>query len=555
MRRTIRGFRRDRRGNIAVSGALMMLVMCGFAAFGIDIGSIFLDQRRTQSAADLAAIVAASNINNAVNAATAAVVDNNYPANSLVAVEYGTYAANAALSPQQRFTAAAGPGPGTNAVRVTLQTQTPLYFGKVLVGGNSVNVRATATAATTGMASFAIGSQLLSLNAGLLNQILGSLLGTTLSLSVMDYQALLNAQIDAFQYMSALATQVNVTGVTYNQLLAGQMKLPDLVAALLATQRAANGNNSATLALSSINQAVVGLTSKFTAQALMNPGPYGGLVAGQAPQVAVPVSVLDILTAMAVISNGTNQIATGLNLSLPGIASATLLATVGEQPVGSSWFTVGTVGASVHTAQTRVFLQVQLLGSGSVAAVNLPVYVEVAPGTATLNALQCGYPDINTSTVTLGVSPGIIDAWIGGVTSADMTNFTTKPNPPPATLVNLGLVQVAGLAHATMSNSSPTSVNFSYADIQAMTRKTVNTTSFLSSLTASLLGDLNLNVQIIGLGLPIPGLTALVASIIGGVTAPVDQLLASVLQTLGVSLGQSSVWVTGIRCDGAVLVN
>jgi uncharacterized membrane protein len=46
-----------------------------------------------------------------------------------------------------------------------------------------------------------------------------------------------------------------------------------------------------------------------------------------------------------------------------------------------------------------------------------------------------------------------------------------------------------------------------------------------------------------------------VAGILAGVTSPVDQLLASVLQTLGVGIGQADVWVTGVRCDGAVLVN
>jgi uncharacterized membrane protein len=35
----------------------------------------------------------------------------------------------------------------------------------------------------------------------------------------------------------------------------------------------------------------------------------------------------------------------------------------------------------------------------------------------------------------------------------------------------------------------------------------------------------------------------------------VDQLLASVLATLGVGIGQADVWVSGVRCDGAVLVN
>jgi uncharacterized membrane protein len=98
-------------------------------------------------------------------------------------------------------------------------------------------------------------------------------------------------------------------------------------------------------------------------------------------------------------------------------------------------------------------------------------------------------------------------------------------------------------------------VTFSYPDIQAQVKKTVNITSFTSSLTASLLGDLQLAVQLGPLGLPVPGLAPLVLSIIGGATHSVDALLANVLQTLGVGLGQADVWVTGVRCDGAVLVN
>jgi uncharacterized membrane protein len=179
-----------------------------------------------------------------------------------------------------------------------------------------------------------------------------------------------------------------------------------------------------------------------------------------------------------------------------------------------------------------------LIGSGSVSVVNLPVYVEIAAGTATLNAVSCGYPSMSTSKVTLGVSPGLVDAWVGDVTPGMMTNFSTKPNPPAVNIVNLGAIQVTGRAHATMANASPTNVTFSYADIQAQTRKTVNTTSFTSSLTTSLLGDLQLGVQLGPLGLPIPGIGALVASIISGATGSIDTLLNSVLQTLGVGLGR-----------------
>ncbi len=65
-----------------------------------------------------------------------------------------------------------------------------------------------------------------------------------------------------------------------------------------------------------------------------------------------------------------------------------------------------------------------------------------------------------------------------------------------------------------MGNTTPVSVNFSYSDITSQTKKTVNTTNFTSSLTGSLLGDLNISV--LGLGLAIPGLGGLVTSIISG---------------------------------------
>ena len=59
------------------------------------------------------------------------------------------------------------------------------------------------------------------------------------------------------------------------------------------------------------------------------------------------------------------------------------------------------------------------------------------------------------------------------------------------------------------------------------------------------------------LGLPIPGLGGTVKGIIGGATGSIDQVLASVLATLGIGIGigQADVWVSGVRCDGAVLVN
>jgi uncharacterized membrane protein len=549
----LRRFRADQRGNFAITGAVLMSLVVGCAALGVDLGSIFLDRRKTQSATDLAAIVAASNLGNATNAASATVVQNNYPASALVSVELGTYTPNPAIAPPARFVT---PAVGTaNAARVTLNTQTPLYFARYITGASQYTINTSATATSTALASFSIGSSLLSVNGGLVNAMLGGMLGTSLSLSVMDYQSLASARIDAFDFMSALATRVNLTGATYNTILTGNLKVSDMIAAALSAQQADNGASSATTALSSISQAVTGLSSTITPASLIDLGPYDDMTVGQTPKTSFSVSALDLLSAIAEVANGTHQIATSVNLGLPGIASVSLIATIGERPVGTSWLEVGSAGASVHTAQTRILLQVQLLGSGPVAAVNLPIYVEIASGTATLNAVTCGYPNISTSNVTLGVTPGIVNAWIGNVTPAQLSDFTTAPNPPPATLVNLGLVTVTGLANADMGNTTPTNVNFSYADIQSNVGQTVTTTNFTNSLTSSLLTSLSLNVNVAGLGIAIPGLGSTVAGLIGGATSSVDQVIAQVLATLGVQVGSATVWVSSIRCDGAVLVN
>ncbi len=553
IRAQVRRFGIDERGNFAIMGAGLMTMFIGFAALGVDVGSIFADRRRTQSTADLAAIVAASNLTNATNAASATVTKNNFPASALVSVELGTYTANAAISAQARFVTPAVGVP--NAVRVTLNTKTPLYFGKFLTGSDTFNIKASAVATSTAQASFAVGSRLLSLDGGVLNALLGGLLGTTLSLSVMDYQSLASAKIDAFSFLSAIATRVNLTAATYNSILNADINVSDIIAATLTAQQAANGASTATTALSTISQAVNGLTTKMKLGSLIEVGPYGGLSAGSKPQMGVSLSLLDLLTTTAQIANGTNQIDTGVNISLGGIASVWLKATIGERPQGSSWVAIGTKGIIVHTAQTRVLLQVQLLATANKAAVNLPVYVEVGSATATLDSVSCGRPDISKSNVALGVTPGIVDAWIGNVTMADMTNFTTKPNPPPVMLVDLGLITVTALAHAGMGNTTPTTVNFSYADITAQTKKTVTKTNFTSSLLSSLLGTLSLTIKLGPLALPIPGLDGLVTGLLSGVTGVLDQLLASVLGTLGTGLGQADVWVNGIRCDGAVLVS
>jgi uncharacterized membrane protein len=52
-----------------------------------------------------------------------------------------------------------------------------------------------------------------------------------------------------------------------------------------------------------------------------------------------------------------------------------------------------------------------------------------------------------------------------------------------------------------------------------------------------------------------PNLTQTVASVAAIAVSPIDQVLAGVLGTLGVNLGNADTWVMGVNCNHAVLVN
>jgi uncharacterized membrane protein len=211
----------------------------------------------------------------------------------------------------------------------------------------------------------------------------------------------------------------------------------------------------------------------------------------------------------------------------------------------------------VRTSQTRFLLNVQLVAAGQTALVNVPIYFEVAPSTAQLSAVQCAPGNVASSTVTLDVTPALTNAWIGVVSTVNFSDLSTPLTPNPATMFSLAnLATVTGYAHASLSNLNPTPVSFSYSDIQQRTAKLTSTTDFLAQLVTSLIGNLQVNTTVAGLGIGVPpGLSSLVTSTLVNASNPIDQLLASVLSSLGVSVGTATTWVTGVTCGNSVLVN
>jgi uncharacterized membrane protein len=573
--RALAAFAADRRGGVTLMFAAAIFVLFGFGAMAVDVGSFFYEKRRQQTANDLAALAAAGDLPRARAAAEATATRNGFAPGTIETVQHGIYTADAGLPVEQRFVP--GPAATANAVRVRMKAVTPMLLGRVLSASSSLTATPPGTPATTIQASyssgdvpigssaiatqemqaaFTVGSRLAKLEGGVLNGLLGSLLGGSLSLSVMDYEALAKARIDLFDFSKRLATRANLTAVTFDDVLQANVRLPEVLTAIQEASRDhATGSPAATSALSRLATAHAGSTRPVDLRALAAFGTFGEKALSEPAPIAASLTALDMVSAIAQIANGARQIDLSLALQVPGIASVQLRLGIGERPVGTSLVSVGRMGASVHTAQTRLLFTVELVGSGSAALVRLPLYLELAAATAKLSSIQCNGSDAASARVTLAVTPALVDAWIGQVSMAEFANFRSAPNPPAATLLNLaGLASVSGRAHATMTNLAPTPVSFGYSEILRGDKRTTSTQNFTATLLSRLVGDLDIRVQALGLGLGVPGLGPAVSGVIAGAATPLDQVLNAVLGTLGLGLGQADSWVTGVRCGGAVLV-
>lgn len=569
-----RHFVRDARGSVTIVSAAGLLMMIGFTAIAVDLSTYYFLKRKQQAATDLAALSAAYDIARATQTASTNLLRNGVSASDLSQIETGVYQSDPSRSPDARFQA--GPE-NANAVRVSVVTSAKLLFARALapvfggtiasVGGGStttggaagaepgaIKVRTSAVATRSPTAAFAIGSRLAALDGGIENAILGAWLGTKLSLSVMDYEALAAARIDMLQFSDALATRLSLSGVTYDTLLTTRVRMSDLLGASLDVLRAGASSTTAINALQAILLASTSSTA-LDLTSIIDFGPYGPRTLGALKSSGPQAFLLDLVTALAQKQNAGNLIRLDLAPALPGLLGARLQLAIGERPAGTVFMRLDRLGTSVHTAQTRLLLSVDLIGTGAASAIELPLYVEIAPSTARLAAISCNGAGDTDASVSLGVKTGLVDGWIGAVSDTEFKDFTRAPNPKVAKLVNLPLLSVTGRAHANVSNLSEASVRFSSADIAARLKKTTSTKDFVAPLLEDLVKDLQLTVTPLGLGLPIPGVSSLVTQTIAGSTSAVDTLLNRTLSTLGIGLGQADSWVTGVRCGGSVLVN
>ncbi|MBE7183599.1 MAG: hypothetical protein INR68_04230 [Methylobacterium mesophilicum] len=557
LERLFRSFLRDRRANVAMMGALSLPPALLLTAIAIDQGALYREKRMLQGATDLAAVVASSLPKEGERLAIEALRRNGIAAQpatldgapnggaATAFVQSGRYVASPAQLPGERFQPDAKPA---NAVRVTLRRRGTIHFGTAFV--EPPTIETTAIARTTNGAAISIGSRLARLDGGIANAVLSDLLGTKLSLSAMDYRALADARIDLLPMLDSLGTRMGISAGTYCEILKTETTpgaLADAMAALPQT-----GNVAATL------------LRRIAATSKAEPLPLGKLIdlgasLDGAPagvgRASLQASALQIIQSAAQLSNGSRIATVDLGAALPGILGATLSLALGEPP--QPLIGVGEEGAVVRTAQTRLLLDIRLLGAGGPlgASINLPLYLELAYGEAKLSGIACNTGRRKPSRVDLLARPGIAELRIAGVDPRSLNKWSRPPGFSRAKLVALPAVEATGSARIA-SEGSLAPVAFTRAEIDARATKTIATRQPAASLVASLVGDLDIEVRVLGLGLPLgPGLKPLLSNTLAEAAQPVDALLMGVLDAVGVSLGEADLTYHGGTCGRAVLVH
>ncbi|TRO97224.1 hypothetical protein FKB34_01065 [Glycocaulis profundi] len=480
-------FASDRHGAMAVmfSG----IVALGAVLLILVIGQIFdhLHKRALQADADLAALIAVRD--QAFTPARAAQViadQGRDPDEYEIEVVPGHYRPEPGVALSGRFQPGAQP---YNAAHVRLSSPSRHVFS----GANPRRASAEATAARRDLVSFSLGSRLVRLEGGYSGAVLGALLGYQGRITVMDYQALASAKIDALDYLDALALHAGLQAVSYDDVLGARVRLGD------ALQAAAD---------------VAGADAPPVLRALPNASarrnqlvPVADLLtipAGRAPLPAArgtgaQVSVADILAASALAASGGRQVDVAVETG-----AASLRLGVGERPQSSGLQLYAAEGATADTRQ----LQLEVSAGGGLNLVR--VGLENATAHARLVELKCG-------------ANGAVQA-----------RFEVDTSAARATVWGpslLGLLPInVKLAEADLSDGGVVDV-------------TLTGEHLASGRPAIVRSGLGAQVSLLGLGLPLSGL-------VNGVLGVADDLLVS----LGLSVAEAELFLRDASCGRPYLV-
>lgn len=157
----------------------------------------------------------------------------------------------------------------------------------------------------------------------------------------MDYNSLLSADVNVLSFLDQLAIKLNLTGVSYSDVLGSKATIGQILSALASVPGL---DSRSQLALQTLAAGATNLI-KIPLNALVDLGNVGRLGLGQRPAgLTVDAGLFNMVSAAAGLANGNKQIDLGAAVNIPGVLKISILLAVGEPPQSSPWFRVGQKG-------------------------------------------------------------------------------------------------------------------------------------------------------------------------------------------------------------------
>lgn len=454
---------RRQNGSVVINAAIAMSLLV-IVLVGADLGYLFFMKRQYQKAADLAVLAGAPQLNgpagcqlakdaarlNANGSGANDATRNLPPSVSLEEADITCGRWDPAFtSNESHFDST---DPNHNAIRVSF-SRTPDAILSMFSGNRAIGVQAIAAKASDPVASFSIGSGVARLNDGALNRVLTMLLGTAVDLSLIDYTGLANSKIN----LLGLADALDLNLGSYDELLAANVSLSDLITAAITALPQSNDSATVKLVADLLNGLLSldgGLDLDRTTINLLKTAEQAGLITvdldTKNPRSALngDINALNLLLVSLQVANSNAAAAAQLELPLNPLANVKVKTTVIEPPsiaVGPpGYYANGKAKTSAHTGQVRLFVDAKVLtpasggnllnldlGLASVKLslpagqlISLPIYAEVASGDGELETVVCK-ADGAKHDVTIGVMPGLAHVFVGKMPTA-FTNRTAK---------------------------------------------------------------------------------------------------------------------------------
>jgi uncharacterized membrane protein len=585
--RQLQAFCRDENGAVAVIVSLLLTVLIGFVALGVDVASLYRERAKLQADGDLVAMSSVVDPDAATARAVNTLVKNNRTTATLANLQTGRFLRNPAIAPADRFKPLPEGSRGINAVFVKLQDDTPLHFAKIFTDSDNVRLTRSSTAIRTGAASFSLTSNIARLDAAALNSVLSDSLNSSVTLSAGDINLLSETTVNMGDLLVELDRLAGNADRNPAAILDATTNTDRLFAALQSLLPTSASNT--------IESIPTGGPVGLPVEALI--GGIGSALGLTAIEFAsqIDLSALDILGS--VVGANDFQHLLGARVAVPGVTSVTTRLAAGEPPARSGWVALGEEGVELNRAAVRLKNDIafapDLLGNldlgVSVTRLELPIYVELAGATATLEEISCASSDpqataarFSTAQTPLNPQNGTAVAALylgklpeemfnGGPLSpssldfADLLDLTIRIDLPLLPDVVVSGITVQARSKVTLGASQTESLRFTQAEVKAGENiKYFGSGDLLSSGVFSLLSPSRTEVRIkpgqeglvSDLVAPVlqDVLAALPAQLLAALALPLDRVIDTTLDTAGLQLGEGELKLTGHHCELVLLI-